>query len=50
MHPGVRTEVQKGAFNGKSDLLVFLNGACGATDKANFLIGGGQLVVHCTDL
>ena len=34
------------AFNGKSALSVFSNGACEATDKSKILIGGGQLVVR----
>ena len=34
------------AFNGKLALSFFSNGACEATDKADFLIGGGQLVVR----
>ena len=34
------------AFNCELDLSVFSNGACEATDKADFLIGRGQLVVR----
>ena len=38
----------QGAFHGKSALSVFSNGEYKATDKAEFLIGGGQLVVQGT--
>ena len=36
----------QGAFHGKSDLSVCSNGACKATNKFNFLIGGELLVVR----
>ena len=36
----------QGAFYGKSALSVCSNGVCKATDKADFLIGGGQLLVQ----
>ena len=38
----------QGAFHGKSALSVCSNGACKATDKADFFIGGGHLVVQGT--
>ena len=37
-----------GAFSGKLALSACSNGAFEETDKANFLIGGGQLVVRGT--
>ena len=33
----------QGAFHGKLALLVFSYGVCKATDKADFLIGGGAV-------
>ena len=46
MHPFEPQFSLQSAFRGKSALSVCSNGACEATDKANFLIEGGQLVVQ----
>ena len=48
MHPFEPQFLLQGVFQGKSSLSVFSNGAYEATDKANFLIEGGQLVVWGT--
>ena len=48
MHPfGPQFSLQ-GAFHDKLVLSVFPNGACEATDKVDFFIVGGQLVVQGT--
>ena len=49
MHPFEPQFSLQGAFHGKSALSVCSNGACKATDKANFLIGGRQLMVQGTN-
>ena len=41
MHPFEPQLSIQVASHGKSALLVCSNGACEATDKANFFIGGG---------
>ena len=49
MHPFEPQLSLQGAFHGKLSLSVCSNRACKGTDKANFLIGGVQLVVQGTD-
>ena len=46
MHPFKPQFLLQGAFHGKSALSVCYNGTCEATDKADFLIRGEQLVVR----
>ena len=46
MHPFEPQLSLQGEFHGKSALSVFSNGAFEETEKADFLIGGGQLVVQ----
>ena len=43
MHPFEPHFSPQGAFHGKLALSVCSNGACEATDEANFLIGGGGI-------